>query len=118
LRTLTEPNRLTAYLADDVRWTVHGNAKFCDTYKGKEDVVQRLFGELAPLLETIGPFEIGNVIREGDHVVVQAVGTGRTTKTGRPYNNDYCLVVKLANERSPNSTSTDTELITSAFGSK
>ena len=65
--------------------------------KGKADVIRRLFGELAPLLETVGPFEIGNVLGEGDHVVVQAVGTGRTTKTGGDHNNDYCFVLTLRN---------------------
>lgn len=107
------------YLAADVRWTVHGNAKFCDTYKGKDDVLSRLFGEIVPLMATFGPAVIGNVIGEGDHVVVQTIGTGRTTKTGRPYNNDYVFVVKVANGKITELDEyCDTELITSAFGPK
>ena len=58
-----------------------------------------------------------NVIAEGDYVVVQQHATGRTTKTGKPYNNRYCLVYKVVGDRIKEITEyLDTELVTSAFG--
>ena len=55
-------------------------------------------------------------IAEGDYVAVQAHGQA-TTKTGKPYNNTYCMVFRIANGKVQELTEyCDTELITAAFG--
>lgn len=116
-RMFTEPNGLTAHLAEDVRWTIPGTARFCGTYEGKDDLLNRLFKPLGGLLAAVGPFNLQNVIAEGDHVVVQAQGTGRTTTTGKPYNNTYCIVLRIVDGKVAEVHEyCDTELITSAFG--
>lgn len=57
-----------------------------------------------------------NFIAEGDYVAVQVRGQA-TTKAGRPYNNTYCMVFRIANGKVQELIEyCDTELITSAFG--
>ncbi len=54
-------------------------------------------------------------IAEDDHVVVEARGNN-TTKTGNPYNNSYCFVVRLAGGKLAEITEyMDTELVSSVL---
>lgn len=49
--------------------------------------------------------------------MVQTRGTGRKVKSGKAYNNTYCIVYKLANGTIQEVTEyCDTEAITEAFG--
>jgi hypothetical protein len=58
-----------------------------------------------------------NVVAEGNFVVVQGHAEGRLTKTGRPYDNTYCLVYEIVDGAVRKLTEyCDTELITAAFG--
>jgi len=67
-------------------------------------------------LASLGKFEIENIVAEGNSVVVQGHATGRVTKSGRPYNNVYCLVYKIVEGKIHRLTEyCDTELITTAF---
>jgi hypothetical protein len=108
---------LLATLADDVRWTIIGTTKFSGSYNSKADVVKRLIQPLFAQLETPGGSAVDNIVAEGDYVVVQSRGTGRKAKSGKPYNNTYCIVYRLANGKIQEITEyCDTELITAAFG--
>jgi len=54
-------------------------------------------------------------IAEDDYVVMRARGQGRA-KSGRPYNNTYCIVAQVSDGRIHAMTDyVDTELITSAL---
>ena len=109
---------LLATMSDDVSWTLIGSTKFSGTMNGKQEIVEKLFKPLFAQLETPGSNVIDNMIAEGDYVVVQQHGTGRRTKSGKDYNNTYCIVYKVANGKITEITEyCDTELITSAFGS-
>lgn len=110
--------KLLDYLTDDVRWTIPGTTLYSGTFNGKGELLDKLLKPLGSQMATVGPFEISNVIAEDDHVVLQAVGTGRTTKTGNAYNNTYCMVFRFAGDKIAEVTEyCDTELVTSAFGS-
>ena len=103
-------------LADDVRFTIIGSTKFSGTFDGKQDVVNRLLMPLMAALE--GGLEVtpDRLVAEGDTVVVQAHGRS-TTKTGKPYNNTYCIVARIVDGKLKELVDyVDTELITSALG--
>jgi uncharacterized protein len=118
-KLFADPGEFLNALHDDVRWTVMGTTVFSDTYTGKQDVLARLFGPLMEQLVSPGSMEIQNLVAEGDYVVAQAQASDRVTKTGRPYNNAYCIVLKVADGKVTEIDEyCDTELITSAFGSK
>ncbi len=82
-------------LAENFRWTVPGTNKWSGTYEGKQSVLNDL---MRPLFEQFaGQFTntAHRFIAEGDYVVVECEGRV-TTKTGKPYNNQYCYVCRFA----------------------
>jgi ketosteroid isomerase-like protein len=89
-------NRLVDSLAEDVTMHVTGQYSWSRTFNGKAALVNELYGHLRNVLadgrRTI-PFRF---IADEDYVVVQARGD-MVTKTGVRYDNDYCLVYRLAN---------------------
>jgi len=120
VRKMREAKGIDAILAtmsDDVRWTLIGTTKFSGTMNGKQEIIEKLFKPIFAQLETPGSNVIDNIIAEGDYVVVQQRGTGRRTKSGKDYNNTYCIVYKVGDGKIKEITEyCDTELVTSAFG--
>jgi len=120
VRQMREAKGIDAILAtmtDDVRWTLIGTTKFSGTLNGKNEIVEKLFKPMFAQLETPGSNVVDNIIAEGDYVVVQQHGTGRRTKSGKDYNNTYCIVYKVGDGQIKEITEyCDTELVTSAFG--
>ncbi|MGH7960357.1 MAG: nuclear transport factor 2 family protein [Candidatus Binatia bacterium] len=103
-------------MADDVRFTIIGTSKYSGTCDGKQELIGKVLGPLTAQLEGGITLTPDNFIAEGDCVVMQAHGKA-TTKTGKPYNNTYCHVFRIANGKVQEVTEyLDTELITSAFG--
>jgi uncharacterized protein len=102
-------------LAEDARWTVIGNGPISGTYVGRQQLIE---AALKPQREKLaGPPTptIARLIAEGDTVVIEWVGKA-TTKSGKPYNNSYCYVVQLKNERIIRGTAyLDTELVRSIW---
>lgn len=120
VRKMGEAKGLDAMLAtmsDDIRWTIIGTTKWSGTMNGKQELVDRLLKPIFAELETPGSSTTDNVIAEGDFVVVQSHAAGRKTKSGKSYNNTYCIVFKVAGGKIKEVTEyCDTELITAAFG--
>jgi uncharacterized protein len=103
-------------LADDVQFTIIGTTKFSSTFNGKQDVVNRLLTPLMAELESGIQVIPDHIVAEGDTVVVQAHGISKT-KAGKPYNNTYCQVFRVAGGKVKKITEyLDTELVTSVFG--
>lgn len=104
------------HLADDVSWIVMGRTPWSKTYHGKHAVLTELFGELRSRLADRYRATADRVIAEGDLVVVQAHGEA-TTKSGHPYNNDYCFIYRIVDGTIKEVTEyLDTELVASALG--
>jgi uncharacterized protein len=107
---------LVESMADDFSWTVSGTTRWSRTYSGKQAVLNELFATLrshiADRIKTIGH----RFIAEDDFVVVEARGSN-TTKSGKPYNNNYCFVFRIADGKLKEVIEyTDTLLITEALG--
>jgi ketosteroid isomerase-like protein len=87
------------------------------TFRGKQEVIDKLLKPLRARLAA-GPvvFTIDRLIAEGDYVAMQARGRA-TSRSGRPYNNTYCIVARIADGKVKEMTDyADTELVTSALG--
>jgi hypothetical protein len=104
-------------LADDACWTVIGTSAWSRTYDGKRAIVDEL---MRPLFRQFAnQYTAGaiRVIAEDDTVVVEARGEV-TTKSGKPYNQSYCYVFRLADGRVRELTEyLDTELVNRALES-
>ena len=82
-------------LAEDVQWTVIGSSPVSRTYTSRQAFLD---GATKPLSAKLaGPIQpmVVNIIAEGDNVVLQWEGKA-TAKTGKPYNNSYCWVMRIA----------------------
>ena len=84
-----------ASLADDVTWTVTGQYSWSRTFTGKQSILNDLHGHVRSLLVERSRTIAHRFIADGDHVVVEARGNN-LTKTGMRYDNEYCLVFRLA----------------------
>lgn len=82
---------LLDFWADDGVWIIPGLA----TYRGKREIAEKLIGPVTDLMASMGSVEVGNMIAEGDYVVVEQQAKDRMTKIGKPYNNTYCMVYKI-----------------------
>lgn len=103
-------------MADNVRFTIIGTSKYSGTYNGKQEVINKLLAPLGAQIEGGLSITPDNFIAEGDFVAMQARGKAMS-KNGKPYNNTYCQIFRIANGKVQEMTEyLDTELVTSAFG--
>jgi ketosteroid isomerase-like protein len=110
-----DPGPMIDALAEDVTWTIIGTTPLSGAYRGKDDVIERLFGGLRSRLSTGVEFSIERVIEQGDDAVLVASGRA-IAKSGRPYNNSYCVVARVVEGRLVEMTDyVDTELVNSAL---
>lgn len=110
------PAALMAALAEDVSWTVIGTTALSGTFNGKQEVIDRLAAPLRARLEGPLVFTLDDFIAEGDQVVMRARGRA-TSKTGKPYNNTYCIVARILDGKIKEMTDyVDTALIDAALG--
>jgi len=107
---------LVEAMADDFCWTVTGNTKWSRTYEGKQTVLKDLLTPLRTMIADRIRTVPQRVFADGDHVIVEARGNN-TTKTGKPYNNTYCFIIRLAEGKIREITEyLDTELVTAVLG--
>src|SRR5882672_8711041 len=82
-------------MAEEIRWTTSGSSVWSRAFQGKAVVLNELLGPVrAQLVERVR-LTVRRVLADGDHVVVEAAGQA-TTKGGKPYNNEYCFVFRIA----------------------
>ena len=112
-----DAERFLGFLRDDVEWYFIGSHRFSGTMKGKEQIIEELFGVLGDELEGDGiQLEIRQLIAEGDKVVAEMLGTARST-SGKDYNNTYNLILTLEGGLITEIREyLDTELVTEVFG--
>jgi len=105
-----------AFYADEIQWTITGTTSYSGTYRGKQDLRERLMGKLGEDLEGGLKITIDNIIAEGDYVVYQSHGQAKT-KRGADYNNTYCMVYRFADGKVAEVTEyLDTELVRRVLG--
>ena len=102
-------------VSDDVTWTVIGSTRISGTFHGKQAFLD---GAVLPLHDRLaGPIRatVGNVFGDGDHVILQWKGES-SSRTGRPYRQAYCWVMRLADGMVVEVTAyLDTELVSQMF---
>ena len=81
-------------MAEDFCWTMTGTTPWSRSYRGKQAVRKELLGPL--YAQFAGPYTntAQRILADEDCVVVECRGQVTTT-TGRPYNNNYCFVIRM-----------------------
>jgi uncharacterized protein len=86
------------HVADDVHWTVTGKNYLSGEYRSKREFLDATYERLAAVLkEPVRP-RVRRIITEGDLAVVEWHGHA-TSIANRPYDNDYCWVIRVAGDR-------------------
>ncbi|WP_116810941.1 nuclear transport factor 2 family protein [Steroidobacter cummioxidans] len=102
-------------MADDFTWHMIGTTAWSGTFVGKAEVRQRL---IVPLFTQFGSRYTNTpkrILSDGEFVMVESRGDV-TTKTGKPYCNTYCMVIRMRDGKLVELTEyLDTELVTSAL---
>ena len=107
--------RLVESMAEDFQWIVAGNSRWSGTFRGRDAVLNQLLAPLRAQIEGRIKTIPLRFIAEDDFVVVEARGNN-ITKSGDPYNNSYCFVVRLAGGKLQEITEyMDTELVSSVL---
>ena len=102
---------LLASLADDIVWTIIGTTPLSGTRRGKQEVIDHIVRPLGEALDGHVQFTFEPFIAEDDYVVLRAHGRGMA-KSGRPYNNTYCIISQIRDGKIHAMTDyVDTELI-------
>jgi ketosteroid isomerase-like protein len=104
-----------ALVADDVSWTVIGTTPVSGHYRSKREFVKGALARLSERLDGGITAHVVNVLADGDHVALQWEGTS-ASRTGLPYRQTYCWVMRLADGRIEEVTAyLDTELVSAMF---
>jgi len=94
-----DPADFLAAMSDDLVWIITGNSEWSGRFEGKEAVQRDLIAPLFRLFATPYYNRAERIIADDEgNVVVLAKGEVRT-RSGQDYNNDYCFVMQLRDER-------------------
>jgi ketosteroid isomerase-like protein len=86
------------HVADDVRWTIAGTNPLSGDYRSKREFLAATYERLAAVLkEPVRP-EVRRIVADADVAVVQWHGRA-TSVVDRPYDNDYCWIMRLDGDR-------------------
>ena len=110
------PKKLVDSMDDKVRWRISGESQWSKTFDGKQVILTDLFGLLLTKIANRFRIIAYRFIAEDDLVVVEARGNN-ICKTGAPYNNSYCFVIRIVAGKLQEVTEySDTELGMAALG--
>jgi hypothetical protein len=82
-------------MAEDFSWTIIGTTPWSGSYRGKQTVRDKLLRPLFAQFTTQYTNTALRMIAEDDYVVVECRGRVMT-QSGKPYNNEYCNVIRFA----------------------
>jgi uncharacterized protein len=102
-------------MADDFCWQAIGTTAWSRPFRGKQAVIDEM---MRPLFAQFADRYTNTAIRmiaEDDYVAVECRGRVMT-KSGKPYNNQYCYVIRFADGKMRELMEYfDTELVTAAL---
>lgn len=103
-------------MADDVTWRWMGVEQWSRTFKGKQTVVDTLFGGESETLSPTSSVEVDRIHADGDFVVVEHSGRNELPD-GRRYDNRYCWIFRFEQGLIQEVREyMDTQLVTETFG--
>lgn len=92
--TAGDNQRLFAKIVDDVRWTLAGTCPGGGTHTSKEEFLAKSARPLHGRLSRSPIPNVRAIWADGDTVIVHWWGEGRT-KEDRPYQNEYCWILRF-----------------------
>jgi ketosteroid isomerase-like protein len=103
-------------VSEKSRWTVTGTCPISGRYVSRQEFYDKVLARVTGHLSGRVFPRVVDIISDGDKVVVQWTGES-TSRLGKPYNNEYCWVLKIAKGMIEEGTIySDTELVTALLG--
>jgi uncharacterized protein len=113
-----DPSLYLDVMSDDIRYELVGENSWGRIYQGKKEFREELGRPLMSKVEPPLRMKVTRLFSDGDHVILEAVGDNRT-RDGRPYNNRYCMIIRMAGGKMIELTEyADTDLIVRALGAR
>lgn len=107
-----------AAMAEDFIWHMMGRTSWSGSYKGRDSVRRMLLRPLFTRFDGLYRNRAIRMVAEDDIVVVECRGQVRTTE-GKDYNNQYCFIVRIADEKIVELTEyLDTALVDNVLGAR
>lgn len=108
---------LLSRVAEDARWEVTGTSPVSGTFFSRKDFYEKVLSRITSrLVDKVRP-KVVRILGEKDWVVVEWRGES-LSRSGHPYNNSYCWVLRLeGGEIQEGIIYTDTELVTALLSS-
>lgn len=85
-------------LTPDMSWTIIGSGFGAGTYHGRDTFKREVTEPFAALLATPVKPTVRNIWADGDDVIVRWSGAA-TTRTGKPYRNEFVWIFHMRNGR-------------------
>lgn len=85
--------------AQDARWSVHGTLPLAGTRDGRAAIMKFLLGAGNLYRPGTQHFTFGDIIVQGERVVLEWRVRGIASATGLPYDNEYCGVFTVRHGR-------------------
>jgi ketosteroid isomerase-like protein len=102
---------LLSRTAESSRWTITGTSPVSGVFKTRQEFYEKALATVTSRLTARVKPTVLRILGEGDLVVVEWRGES-VTKTGVPYNNAYCWVLRLrGGEIIEGTIYSDTELV-------
>jgi uncharacterized protein len=103
-------------MAEDVTWRWMGVNQWSRTFRGKQTIVDTLFGGATEALGPSSSVEVHCIHADGDFVIVEHSGRNELPD-GRHYDNNYCWVFRFQDGLIQEVREyMDTQLVTETFG--
>ncbi len=93
-----DSQQLFDHVADDVHWTITGANPLSGEYRSKREFIEATYERLAAVLKQPVQPRVRRIIAEDDLAVVEWRGHA-TSIVDRPYDNDYCWIIRVAEDR-------------------
>lgn len=85
-------------MADDFCWTITGHGPWAGSWRGRAEVRRGLMGPLFAQFAGTYRNRARRIVCEGDVVVVECRGDV-ATRAGQRYDNHYCYVIEMKDDR-------------------
>jgi uncharacterized protein len=103
-------------MADGVMWRWMGVNQWSQTFRGKQQVVDKLFGGATETLDPSSSIEVHRLHADGHCVVIEHSGHNELPD-GHRYDNNYCWILRFQNGLIQEVREyMDTQLVTETFG--
>ena len=90
---------IAASFTEDATWSLHGTLPLAGVRRGRQDILDFLLSAGSLYAPGTQRFTFGEITAEGDRAVLEWQVQGIASATGKRYDNEYCAVFVIRDDR-------------------